>query len=317
MSTVEPPRLSLERPDQQEVRALIAALDAYQQPLYPPESHHGIDERSLRDPAVLFAVARGADERVTGCGAVLLTPRYAELKRMFTAPSQRGRGFGTALLRFIEEEARARGATRFTLETGYLQREALRLYERAGYSRCAPFGDYAPDATSVFMEKVVEPFGAPRVVSVWRATVDDVADAAPLFDAYRQFYGRRSELALAEGFLRERLSREESTVLLARDASGTACGFAQLYPVFSSVRASRQLVLNDLFVQRTSRRAGVGHALLDAAARFARSRGVARMKLSTAIDNVAAQRLYDSLGWVRDTGFYEYNLDLPNSRGFP
>ncbi len=310
MSTAEPIRVSLERPDQAGVRALIDALDAYQKPMYPPESHHGIDADALRDPKVLFAVARDADDAIAGCGAVLLTPHYAELKRMFTPPERRGQGVGRALLRFVEAEARARGATRFTLETGYLQHEALRLYERAGYTRCEPFGDYLPDANSVFMEKAVESATVTRAVSVWRATLDDVPDAAPLFDAYRQFYGREPDPALAETFLRERLARRESIVLLARDASGTACGFTQLYPTFSSVRAVRHLILNDLFVPRTARRGGVGQALLHAAAQFARDRGIARMKLSTAIDNAPAQRLYESLGWVRDTGFYEYNLTV-------
>lgn len=310
MSAPETVRVSLERPDQPEVRALIAALDAYQKPLYPAESHHGIDERALRNPAVLFAVARDANDVVAGCGAVLLTPEYAELKRMFTPPERRGRGVGSTILRHVEEEARARGASRFTLETGYLQHEALRLYERQGYARCAPFGDYVADPNSVFMEKRVEPHAAPRAISVWRATVDDAEDAATLFDDYRQFYGREPDLALATSFLRERLARGESVVLLARDAAGKATGFAQLYPTFSSVRAARHLVLNDLFVHRRARRHGVGHALLTAAARFARDRGIARLKLSTAIANTPAQRLYESLGWVRETGFYEYNLDV-------
>jgi putative acetyltransferase len=303
-------RVSLERPDQPEVRSLIAALDAYQKPLYPPESHHGIDEQALRDPAVLFAVARDENDVVAGCGAVLLAPDYAELKRMFTPPERRGQGIGSAILRFVEEEAHSRGATRFTLETGYLQHEALRLYDRRGYARCAPFGDYTADPNSVFMEKVMEPHAAPRGVSVWRANMNDVTDAAVLFDDYRQFYGREPDLALATSFLRDRLARNESVVLLARDAAGKATGFAQLYPTFSSVRAARHLVLNDLIVHRRARRNGVGRALLDAAARFARDRGIARLKLSTAIDNTPAQRLYESLGWIRDTGFYEYNLNV-------
>lgn len=310
MSATDSVRVSLERPDQPAVRALIAALDEYQKPLYPPESHHGIDEEALRDPSVLFAVARDANDAVAGCGAVLIAPGYAELKRMFTPPERRGQGIGSAILRFVEEEAHARGATRFTLETGYLQTEALRLYERQGYARCAPFGDYTVDPNSVFMEKMVEPHAAPRGVSVWRASVNDAAEAAVLFDDYRQFYGRESDPALAITFLRERLARSESFVLLARDAAGNATGFAQLYPTFSSVRAARHLILNDLFVHRRARRHGVGHALLDAAARFARDRGIARLKLSTAVDNTPAQRLYESLGWIRDTGFYEYNLNV-------
>lgn len=51
-------RIALESPDQPEVIALIDAPDAYQIPLYPAESHHGIDIAALCRPEVLFAVAR-------------------------------------------------------------------------------------------------------------------------------------------------------------------------------------------------------------------------------------------------------------------
>jgi putative acetyltransferase len=310
MSGAEPVCIALERPDQPEVRALIDALDAYQKPLYPPESHHGIDGAALRDPSLLFAVARDGDEVAVGCGAVLLRPDYAELKRMVTLPAHRGRGVGSAVLRFIEARARERGATRLTLETGTLQHEALRLYERAGYARCEAFGAYRPDPHSVFMTKAVAPAAAARTVSVWRARLPDVADVAPLFDEYRQFYGRSSDPALATDFLQQRLQRGESIVLIARDAGGVACGFAQLYPSFSSVRATRTLILNDLFVTPATRRGGAGRALLETAADVARGRGVTRLRLSTAIDNLPAQRLYESLGWMRDTGYFEYNLDV-------
>jgi ribosomal protein S18 acetylase RimI-like enzyme len=147
-------------------------------------------------------------------------------------------------------------------------------------------------------------------ISVHRATTADVHDVAPLFDAYRVFYGRTPDLQLAADFLDERLRCGESVVLVARDAAGAACGFVQLFPSFSSVRAMRSFVLNDLFVAPQARRKGVGRLLLEAAARHARQEQVSRLKLSTAISNTAAQRLYESLGWVRDTEFYEYNLSV-------
>lgn len=148
-------RISLESPDQPEIVALIDALDAYQKPLYPAESHHGIDIAALCRPNVLFAVARGENGEALGCGAIVLEAGYGELKRMFTLPAQRGRGIAGALLRHLEGEARQRGCTRFMLETGYLQPEALAMYERFGYRRRGPFGDYAEDPNSVFMAKDV------------------------------------------------------------------------------------------------------------------------------------------------------------------
>lgn len=145
--------IALEPPGQPEVLALIDALDAYQKPLYPPESHHGIDLAALSRPNVLFAVARDEAGRAVGCGAVVLEPAYGELKRMFVRPDRRGQGTAKALLGFLEAQARSRGCTQFMLETGHLQHEAIALYGRCGYQRCAPFGGYADDPLSVFMGK--------------------------------------------------------------------------------------------------------------------------------------------------------------------
>jgi putative acetyltransferase len=145
--------IALESPNQPEVVRLIEELDAYQTQLYPPESNHLVDIDSLSLPNVLFAVVRDESGRAIGCGAVLIGQDYAELKRMFVLPACRGRGIAKSLLTFLESEARARGATLFTLETGVNQHEAIALYEKAGYVRCEPFGDYWPDPLSVFHEE--------------------------------------------------------------------------------------------------------------------------------------------------------------------
>jgi putative acetyltransferase len=147
-------QIRLEPARQADVIALIDALDAYQKPLYPAESHHGIDIDALMQPGVLFAVARDDAGAAVGCGAIVLgAQRLGELKRMFVLPRMRGSGVGGRLLAFLEDEARRRGCTRFALETGIHQPEALALYERAGYARGGPFGDYRPDPMSVFMTK--------------------------------------------------------------------------------------------------------------------------------------------------------------------
>jgi putative acetyltransferase len=146
-------RIGLEPPGQPEVSALIDALDAYQKPMYPPESHHGIDLEALSRPNVLFAVARDAAGRAVACGAIVLESGYGEIKRMYVMPEERGRGIARALLRFLEETAAARGVASFALETGNRQHDAIALYVRAGYVNCDPFGGYQPDPHSVFMRK--------------------------------------------------------------------------------------------------------------------------------------------------------------------
>lgn len=151
-----PMQIRIESPRQPDVVALIDALDAYQRPLYPPESHHGIDLDALAAPDVLFAVVRDAGAAV-GCGALVLGAEHGELKRMYLQPALRGRGLAAQLLAFLEAEARARGCHRFRLETGHLQAAAIALYEAAGYRRIGPFGSYRGDPNSVFMGKDPEP----------------------------------------------------------------------------------------------------------------------------------------------------------------
>ena len=147
-------------------------------------------------------------------------------------------------------------------------------------------------------------------MNIHQASLADLDSLAPLFDGYRQFYGQPADLGKARSFLAERIERDESLILLARDEAGAGAGFTQLYPLFSSVRAVRTWLLNDLFVASASRRQGVAASLLKAAAEQARERGAASLSLSTALDNAPAQALYESLGWRRESGFCEYSLGL-------
>ncbi|RPE75537.1 GNAT family N-acetyltransferase [Vulcaniibacterium tengchongense] len=133
-------------------------------------------------------------------------------------------------------------------------------------------------------------------LTIRRAAPDDLDALVPLFDAYRAFYGQPSDPGRARGFLRERLQRGESVALLA-ERGGAAIGFVQLYPTFSSVRAGRLWILNDLYVAAEARRGGVARALLDAAAGFARGEGAVGIALETARDNAAARALYRAAGW--------------------
>ena len=145
---------------------------------------------------------------------------------------------------------------------------------------------------------------------VRRASVADLDLVVPLFDAYRQFYGQTADLDLAREFLRERLERDQSVILLALRPNGSAIGFTQLYPSFSSASARRIFILNDLFVDPAARRSGAGRALLQAAVDFGRAAGAVRLSLSTALTNTTAQSLYEAAGWRRDEVFCNYNLTL-------
>lgn len=148
------------------------------------------------------------------------------------------------------------------------------------------------------------------MTDIRRATHDDLHALAPLFDDYRGFYGQPSDPKLARDFLAARLGNGESVVFLASDAADAPAGFTQLYPMFSSVRAARIWVLNDLFVAPQARECGVARALLDAAARFARDDGAIRLELETTPDNDAAQALYRSMGWQPCDDTLRFHLPL-------
>jgi GNAT superfamily N-acetyltransferase len=146
--------------------------------------------------------------------------------------------------------------------------------------------------------------------TVRQTTIRDLDQIVPLFDCYRQFYGRVSDLRAAREFLMARFHNAESTVFIAHEKE-RAIGFTQLYPSFSSISLARIFILNDLFVHEQARRKGVASALMSAAVQFATASGADRLALSTAITNNAAQALYHSAGWKRDDQFLVYDLAIP------
>jgi ribosomal protein S18 acetylase RimI-like enzyme len=146
-------------------------------------------------------------------------------------------------------------------------------------------------------------------MDIRRATPADLDLVAPLFDAYRQFYGCAPDLELARRFLGERFERGESVIFVAV-ADGTGVGFVQLYPMFTSIGAKRAWILNDLYVTPDARRQGVGKALMDAARKMAEETGAAWMELATAKDNATAQSLYRRCGYERDEKYDRLQLKL-------
>jgi len=141
------------------------------------------------------------------------------------------------------------------------------------------------------------------------ATVADAVGISPLFDAYRQFYGCRSDIAAAEAWLTQNLAEAKSTIIVARDGSDLVA-FAQLYPALCSVDLVSYQILYYLYVTPTYRCRGVAASLLTATAQWAKAQGAARIDLETARDNPNAQRLYEKFGYARDEVFTKFSLDL-------
>jgi GNAT superfamily N-acetyltransferase len=148
------------------------------------------------------------------------------------------------------------------------------------------------------------------IAAVRQAGISDLDLLIPMFDAYRQFYRKPADLGLARSFLLERFQHNQSIVFIAELTDGSAAGFTQLYPSYSSASAARILILNDLFVRPEARRRKVGSMLLAAAAGYGRAVGAVRLTLSTEVTNLGAQALYEAEGWIPQEEFLTYNLAL-------
>ncbi|MDQ3930140.1 MAG: GNAT family N-acetyltransferase [Chloroflexota bacterium] len=145
-----------ESPNSADAVELITELEAHLAPLYPAESRHGFSVEQLLAEDVPFFLLRH-NGVPAGCGGVkLFGTAYGEIKRMYVRPRFRGMGFGKLLLNHLAGYALANGVSLLRLETGIHQREAIALYERMGFTRIPPFGEYKEDPLSLFYEKQLE-----------------------------------------------------------------------------------------------------------------------------------------------------------------
>ncbi len=142
-------------------------------------------------------------------------------------------------------------------------------------------------------------------MNIKEASISDLSETAKLFDEYRQFYKQKPDFKGAEKFIEERIIKQESKIYLLMDGNAY-CGFTQLYPIFTSLSMKRAWILNDLFVRPKYRKKGGGRALIEETAKFARDTGAKYIPLSTAFDNHTAQKLYESIGFIKDEEFFYY-----------
>jgi putative acetyltransferase len=141
-----------------DVGALLERHLAFANTHSPPEDVHALDVDGLLDPAVTLVSFRLHGE-LLGIGALKhLDGDHAEVKSMHTAAAARGQGVGQAILDHVLGLARDRGCRRVSLETGTMAAfaPARSLYARAGFTPCAPFGQYRPSPTSTCMTLSLE-----------------------------------------------------------------------------------------------------------------------------------------------------------------
>jgi GNAT superfamily N-acetyltransferase len=146
--------ITKERPDSADAKLLIDELQTHLNPeKYPDESRHGFSVEKLLREGVAFFVTR-KDEVPAGCGGIqLFGTEYGEVKRMYIRPQYRGLGLGKLMLDHLAAYARDQQISILRLETGIYQKEAIHLYERYGFTRRGPFGEYKDDPMSVYFEK--------------------------------------------------------------------------------------------------------------------------------------------------------------------
>ncbi|MHA6204158.1 GNAT family N-acetyltransferase [Dyella soli] len=145
-------RFEADDPTSPDVMPLIRQLDGYLAELYPTGNIQPVTVAELTQPNVTFLTAR-VDGTPVACGACVRHEDYVEVKRMYVLPACRGLGLGKQLLEALEREVSRSGGGLVRLETGTAQAEALELYGRAGYRRCAPFGEHRANPLSICMEK--------------------------------------------------------------------------------------------------------------------------------------------------------------------
>jgi ribosomal protein S18 acetylase RimI-like enzyme len=147
-------------------------------------------------------------------------------------------------------------------------------------------------------------------ISVKQAALENIKGVSELFNSYRMFYKQETDMGLASDFISERICNSESVIFIAQNQDGDYLGFTQLYPTFSSVSAKKSWVLNDLFVAEYARGLGVAKQLMSAANILASETNANGIALETSEDNHNAQALYESLGYEKSSGVYNYFLSI-------
>lgn len=146
-------------------------------------------------------------------------------------------------------------------------------------------------------------------MEVRHATLNDIDSLAELFDQYRVFYEKPSDLVSAKKFLHDRIAADESVVFVAKEGN-VMTGFTQLYPLFSSTRMKRLWLLNDLFVDSRFRGKGISVLLIERAKQHCRETGACALTLETAKSNLIGNNLYPRNDFVLDEEHNYYSWSV-------
>ena len=129
--------------------AELAVIDGDDHDFY--HQYNGIDD-------IKYALVLYADSTPVSCGAIKnFDTNSMEIKRMYTLPNQRGKGYASLILNELETWANELGFKYCLLETGKRQEDAVALYSKKGYMAIPNYGQYVGVENSVcFKKNVVE-----------------------------------------------------------------------------------------------------------------------------------------------------------------
>lgn len=148
-------------------------------------------------------------------------------------------------------------------------------------------------------------------MKIRKADLNDIEDLLPLFNAYRDFYGRTLDSDKAHLFLTENLAGDRSVIFIAVDEQHKkAIGFMQLYRRLSSLSMTHYIYLSDLYVDEAYRKQGIAKLLMEQARKYSIDEHACFIELHTAHSNEKAQALYEALGYTMDKNFRTYILDF-------
>lgn len=147
-------------------------------------------------------------------------------------------------------------------------------------------------------------------VVIKSAERSDINGISILFDAYRVFYGKPSNIELAAKFIEARIQNQDSEIVYAMTDDTNYIGFIQLYPIFSSVSANKVWVLNDLFILKAFREKNVARNMISEVHSLASESGIKEVRLCTEVDNSVARKIYESMGYKPVNNFRFYSKSL-------
>lgn len=157
---------------------------------------------------------------------------------------------------------------------------------------------------SIFIQKLAD-----KAMTIREAVLTDLEPLSKLFDDYRVFYRKESDITATKVFLTERLKNKDSEIFVCETSENILVGFVQLYPLFSSTRMKKLWLLNDLFVNPEFRAKGISVKLIERAKKLVIDTSACAMFLETEKTNLIGNNLYPKTGFElnEDANFYQWN----------